>query len=837
MLTLFRLLTRAIEVAIILPLRVLRALTIGIAFNPRLGPLRHVFTAGLVFVAFAVMLVYVVAPVRGVVGAAYQSEKIRYDAERWLATAIYDSNANFAGTFDPRLDSKRDVNFTGRAIEVGSYTANPDHKSIPVRTVPEAYWQCLKYHEDRHLGGTFNPFGIDLLGVLKMPYTSVMRSIRRGRPSLGVGGSTLPMQLVRVIYKTPPSTRESPWEKLGRKLHEWWMAPVLYQELTRHGNDTPLKQWAANHLWLAQRTGGSPLHGVEVTSQIVFGKPSKDLSKAEQYVLASAVNKPIILLDGGDRLNKVRLDRWRYIVEVRARKCAQALISDTGQQKSVLFELVGMAGGPPDPRLQPTLEATLDRFAPRYARRAKANPRIRANALMPSVRLGLREEMKQDFGFDWRRHVRGITATIDVAENLAFRQSVTATLKTVDEKWKHRLGPDFTLDPDKAGQQSSKQMPHVTVVAANAQGEIVRYYESSQLAPYFGSVIARSPESGRYRPALEPRQIASTGKMIAAVGIANQLRDNIGSLFVDTQAPKIGLETCRRNGNLRIGRRAEVAFACSLSPPIEWRTAQVGQTAMRFLIDKFGFNMPPAPSVETETPPSTAAARGLISGSPRRVHHMASVILAGLTDRGSTPQRLPTLVAAYDFTSPRHAESFARETGSGLMPDLLIRPTSRSLLRALLQAPLCYQDKRGNRHGTLKSIGEWCAARRKSVRLHIAKTGTSVTTDPDETVDTWVAGGIQFASGAAYSYVVLVGSGDANRPFARKLHASQLGAPLVRALLEDLEEHARRHPVVTGSASRPKAAAPQRVADASTSRRGTAFSIQDLLERHLFSGQ
>ena len=89
--------------------------------------------------------------------------------------------------------------------------------------------------------------------------------------------------------------------------------------LTRGGDDTPFKQWAANHIWLAQRTGGSPLHGVEVTSRIVFGKEAKDLTTAEQFVLASAVNKPIILLEGNEKLNEVRLDRWRYITEVRAK--------------------------------------------------------------------------------------------------------------------------------------------------------------------------------------------------------------------------------------------------------------------------------------------------------------------------------------------------------------------------------------------------------------------------------------------------------------------------------------------------------------------------------------
>ena len=269
--------------------------------------------------------------------------------------------------------------------------------------MPEHFWQCLTYHEDRYLGSWLNPFGIDLLGVLKIPYSTIERSIALRRPSLGVGGSTLPMQISRVIYKTPPHAGEGGFTKLGRKFSEWWLAPVIYRELTRGGDDTPLKQWAANHIWLAQRTGGSPLHGVEVTSRIVFGKEAKDLSVAEQYVLASAVNKPIILMTGNDKLNAVRLDRWRYITEVRARTCAEKLIADPAAQKQVAFELIALAGGPPDPQVKPKLQEALDTLRARHTPGAPRPTRsIRANALMPSARFGLREEMKQTYGFAWR---------------------------------------------------------------------------------------------------------------------------------------------------------------------------------------------------------------------------------------------------------------------------------------------------------------------------------------------------------------------------------------------------------------------------------------------------
>lgn len=773
------------------PIKLARLITHAVALNPKLGPLRHVATAAILYVVFALLLVYVVAPVRGILGGPAMRDKLGYDAERWLATAIYDPKGNFVGTFDARLDSLRDVNYTDTAIELGDYVANPDHKSIPVKDVPEHYWQCLVFQEDRYLGGWLNPYGIDLTGVLKIPLTTITRSIARKRPSLGVGGSTLPMQFARVIYKTPPSRSEGGFTKLARKFREWWLAPVIYNELTRGGDNTRLKQWAANHIWLAQRTGGQPLHGVEVTSRIVFGKEAKDLSVAEQFVLASAVNSPIILLEGSDRLNAVRLDRWRYLTEVRARTCAEKLITDDAEKAEIVFELMALAGGPPDPKVKPKLQEALLKYAPDMARRAQANPVTRANVLLPAARFGIREEMKQLYGFAWRDYVRGVTTTFDVGENLAFRQTVESRLAELDAKWGSKIDPAFTLDPKKAA--DGKKLPNVVVVAADVAGNIVRYYETGETAPYFGSALARSSDTGLYNSASEGRMIASTGKIIAAVAIGNEGRDTPDSLYLDTEAPAKGLETCEKGGTGRYGRKAIVAFACSLNGPLLNRTAHLSQTRIRKLIDGFGLAMPPASSAGG-TPPSTAVVLGQIAGAPRRVHHMSAVVLASLIGRGTTNVRAPGLIKGYDYTfKGEGGAGIAAESPPGIIPNTLIRRNANALVKTLLQAPLCYESG-GAAHGTLKSLHHWCASKRGDLRLHFAKTGTQVGVDPNATIDAWLTGGLQFANGAAYSYVVLVGSGNPNEPWARALHASQVAAPLLEDLLGDLAAHAKEHP-------------------------------------------
>jgi penicillin-binding protein 1A len=809
MLAVFRVLTRALELLALAPFRLLRVLLDRVAFNPRLGPLRYVASAALFYTLFAATLVYVVAPVRGLVGHYRLAAALRYDAERWLATAIYDAKGNFVGTFDPRLDSLRDVNYTGEAIDLGDYIANPDHKSIPVREVPEPYWQCLVYHEDRNLGGLLNPFGIDLVGVLKIPLSTLRRSIAQRRLVLGVGGSTIPMQLARVIYKTPPSASEGALVKLKRKFGEWWLAPVIYRELTRDGSDRMLKQWAANHLWLAQRTGGAPLHGIELASRIVFGKEAKDLSIAEQYVLASAVNRPIILLQGSDRLNAVRLDRWRYLTEVRARTCAEQLITDEALQRQVVFDLVAMAGGPPDPRIKPRLQQALDRYAPTLAHAAQANPVIRANALMPSARYGIREEMKEAYGFGWRDHVRGVTTTFDAADNLAFAVKEEARLAELDARFASNIDPGYTLDPAKVS--AERKSPNVIVAAANAHGEIVRYFEEGETASYFGSPLARDAATGYYDPTRESRMVASTGKIIAAIAIANTGRDTPATLYLDRQAPAQGLNACG-HGSERRWRTAMVTFACSLNDPLLIRTARIGQARIARLIDALGYTMPPAAASGEGTPPSTAIVLGQVAASPRRVHRLAGVVLASLMGRGATPVKLPSLVKAYDYTNPDGAGAPA--DAGAIVPDKIVRRGGHAVLRRLLSAPLCYEAG-GRPQGTLKSLSKWCAARRADLRLHFAKTGTQVTADRDATVDVWIAGGLQFASGAAYSYVVVVGTGSASEPWARKLHASQVAAPLLETLLQDLEvdSKVRRNQSARASTTRLQRAAGERTAD------------------------
>jgi hypothetical protein len=401
--------------------------------------------------------------------------------------------------------------------------------------------------------------------------------------------------------------------------------------------------------------------------------------------------------------------------------------------------------------------------------------------------------MKQAFGFDWRSHVRGVTTTFDVVENLAFRERIRGELAKLDQAWSGRLTSGFTLDPAKVIDGQGRKSPNVIVAVANAAGEIVRFYDSSAQSLYFGSMPARDGATGHYHASRETRAIASTGKVLAAIAIANERRDTFETAYADPEAPERGAEACARGPVRAEGkRRSIVAFACSLNKPIEWRVAQLGQERMGRLVKEFGLTLPASATPNSATPASTAVVRGLVMGSPQRVHQMSGVVLASLLDKGQQSVRLPTLVRSYDFISRDSALAFARDRSSDIVPSKVIRRDGHAMLRGLLSAPLCHTSDR-QPQGTLRGLSGWCAERRPDLRLHFAKTGTHTTSNPNETVDTWITGGLQFANGAAYSYVVVVGTGTTAEPFATNLHASQLGVPLALAMLDDVQAHAKRH--------------------------------------------
>jgi len=169
---------------------------------------------------------------------------------------------------------------------------------------------------------------------------------------------------------------------------------------------------------------------------------------------------------------------------------------------------------------------------------------------------------------------------------------------------------------------------------------------------------------------------------------------------------------------------------------------------------------------------------------------MAGSILSALTEKGTDKVSYPTLVKTFDRTERLIDTDLTGQDRRAPYVNELIKPESHDALKAFLSAPICYP------FGTLRRISDWCADKRADVTLHFGKTGTwgtgALAAEADDTVDLWVAGGISFSSGAAYSYVVLIGSGSPSTPWGRDLYAGAVAEPILRALLDDLKGLAAR---------------------------------------------
>lgn len=200
--------------------------------------------------------------------------------------ALKDSIGRWAGALDCSL--------TTRARD-GAVPANPVPYVSLSAEASEAFGKILHGLEDWHIVGWELIHGIDMVGVAR----GFVSLITGGD---GPGGSALTVQLVRSMDGINPGA-QSTWVKLQRKAHEFTVGPLLYHRLG--GADAPAFQgYLARHITLVMGARGSamgtPLHGVELTAQVVFDKPASRLTRHEAAMLAAAVQAPIILAPADD---------------------------------------------------------------------------------------------------------------------------------------------------------------------------------------------------------------------------------------------------------------------------------------------------------------------------------------------------------------------------------------------------------------------------------------------------------------------------------------------------------------------------------------------------------
>lgn len=682
--------------------------------------------------------------------------------ERARAIAITDSEGRFVGV--PDRMAYGDVIDAPNSMEAFGRTHYPDHQTIYVENPPLHYIECLFWLEDRYAGVLYrNPFGVDAWPLLKLPYETVYESIRSRDLNLVAGGSTLPMQVVRTMKKWRPDGQTS-FAKINRKLIEWRDAPIIQREL---GGASSVRwhRWLSMHLPHIQRTHARNFLGVEGAALTLFGQRANELSPAKQYVLAASVKHNIPIFSDEDRWAEKRIGR--------ARACSRALVGPGSELSEIEVELNELS----QQRLRPYLPQDI-RDVIGDKTYVASSPERFAASIAGQTRRSIVADLQDAFGSNYRKRVSEVRTTIDIAQNLQFIQKLDAAfLKLESSKAAGINQQEFAFNP-----LAGKSKIGALVVLANGDGQVIRLYDNQWDTTLYGTKRHRKTTygvlTGAYSDEYETREVASTGKIIAALAIAESRSDkpNTGySNFCLSDKDSFRRRCyCENNvcGDWRKRVRADQVFAESLNAPLIWRLKELGvRERIAKFVDVAGLKTPQSHS---ENPIEDNVVLGRVAARPLRVMIMAAAALDYALGGDANEIPLPSVVSEYKLVDqdtgeaswvPRNSPAFAETSPLALMMDFDITPSKegRAYIKKVLSAPACLKD------GTLKNLTQWCPKNGRIEAL-IVKTGTKglpnrAAKEPDN-YDWWVTGAVAFSEADRYSFLILVGTGDPSKLFS-----------------------------------------------------------------------
>lgn len=196
---------------------------------------------------------------------------------------------------------------TGQLL--GAHIADDEQWRFPEsETVPTKFKACIVQFEDR---GFYNHWGVSPSGLGR----ALWQNLSSGRRVSG--GSTLTMQLVRLMRKNPPRT-------YTEKVYEMVLATRIE---IRFSKQEILRMYASHAPF------GNNVVGLDAASWRFFGRPANELSWAESATLAVLPNAPGLIYPGKnhDVLRNKRdrlLRRLRKIGKLTESEYKMALLED-----------------------------------------------------------------------------------------------------------------------------------------------------------------------------------------------------------------------------------------------------------------------------------------------------------------------------------------------------------------------------------------------------------------------------------------------------------------------------------------------------------------------------
>ncbi len=687
---------------------------------------RRGFRVGSTLVATFVLL-FLGALLWGLANRGHVADAFGGAERRAIAPVLYDARDQFIGIFSAR----------SAAAPVSQGFA--DYATVWSGRPALDLWSCLRHLEDRRYDSRLETFGIDPIGVLR----SMVRQVTGG----GGGGATLDNQVGRSMRGEPPSPKEAPVEKLRRKLGEWADAPGM--RLLIHTQPEPAAFVTANLPLLAGASGshaGDLPYGADAAALILFHRHADELDPVEQFMLAAADWRPILLAPSSDLAALVRADeRWQRLKE-RAARCLPLL----GQAGSPAFEAAKqrlMSLPPP----RPTDAVLGDPKDSAHGFAIAVNPERRAQLFLANGGAAiLNHDLAVAAGTSWRGRVTTAVMSFDAVRNRVFDERIERVVTEIQQRRSSQLrlaltGPDGA--PDRA---------QILVVLTDLDGRVLRFFQSGP-----GDAVD------------EPRPVASLGKALIAAPLLGRF-DRPDTRYCNRRVNGLqnaggdaGAETCDAP---RAWIGARTVFGKSMTLPLINRLDRIDPDEIRSTARALGYSLP------ISVPPQTAVPLGLFEATPRAILRGFMAIGRTLSGRtGDVPT--PHLLAAAGIlqTDTHVAIRNWSEPDSLSGSDIARYLAPSNYLLQVLSAPL-------GPGGTLWPLQAYRAKANRHLIFHAAKTGTS-TTSSGATRDAMIAGTFETSDHRSFAYLVLAGTAYPDHPLGT-MDGGAL-APLARLAIEE----------------------------------------------------
>lgn len=668
----------------------------------------------------------------------FLKQELGYAEERSSALEVYDAKGRWLGILPP-------ADFSDWSN--GDYLP-PDHAAAVPTSTPPVWRKCVIALEDHNFDGVSRWLGIDPIAIVKSGFFTMNGDRRRG-------ASTLYMQVVRELEGRSPSAEEAPGEVAFRKMAEIFGANALVRMIATDDRDAAARL-VAMHTPLIIGTSGSrfgdPIYGVELASQILYGRPTEALTMDEQAVLAAAIKVPILLAPPNNPSAQARAAaRWARVKE-RADFCLRSVLP---RESPELVDARKRLQSEDQPR--PVVDPALSDLLPRNRLAAwniAVNP-VRRARFFAGVQLQIaRAELDSTYPDKrWRGRIASIRLSISVDDNSPFVRAVQGRLQSLQISMR---GLSMPLDSDSPTTLAANAIS----IVANTDGHIRLLYSSRPDLLWYWRT-----------------QMASTAKMVAAVALGRY--DSPTTRYCHTDVANNdgmgSVRTCARPGSWVT---AQEAFARSDNEAIRWRLRQLPTKELRdlataFLLPDFG-----------ATPPATALTRGTIDLVPAQALQIAAAIGAGLSYKARDVYP-PTIIDQITVLGQNGHLTIASANRRAPISEATIRkaftlPVTRFVLSVL--------SGTSEPNGTLRSMQDVKTS--LGGRLY-AKTGTESVNH--RTYSLHIIGAFQ-AGSAWSSFLVITGSPDNRTPMGYGLNASQMTSIARIGILKVATTRIRRAP-------------------------------------------